>query len=150
MYIVLGACVMMTSALQRTETERWGRGISLLGPSVYMASILGPSDSPSDSPSDRRVIVRRFYNPSDTRPSERVYLGMWPWHDTSSVSEVVPVVCARLGLAHGQNIRSPSRHADVALRAAWPTFSPSLECYKSCASARHSHAILASSGIILT
>ena len=69
---------MMTSALQRTETERWGRGISLLAPSVYMASILGPSDSPSDSPSDipsdRRAIVRRSYNPSDNGPPERVCL----------------------------------------------------------------------------
>src|ERR1700722_2123551 len=31
-YSMLGACVVMTSALQHTETERWRRGISLPTP----------------------------------------------------------------------------------------------------------------------
>src|SRR5271155_1148507 len=31
-YSMLGACIMMTLALQHTETERWRRGISLPAP----------------------------------------------------------------------------------------------------------------------
>jgi hypothetical protein len=42
MYSILGACVVMTSALQHIETERWRRGISLLTP-ASMAMVLACS-----------------------------------------------------------------------------------------------------------
>ena len=65
---------MMTSALQRTETERWGRGISLLAPAsiwprfearliVRLTGVpecpLGLSHNPSDNGTPERVSLPR-------------------------------------------------------------------------------------------
>ena len=79
---------MMTSALQRTETERWGRGISLLAPASIWprfrarltarltVRLTGVPEYPSDGLMTRLTMARL---------RGCVYLGMWPWHDKDAL-----------------------------------------------------------------